>query len=152
MKAPRCQASGGASIVLRLQAWLSDLAIYRPLQERLGLRRVRFAVSGAAPISPDLIGWFHSIGIQIAEGYGQTESTGVSHCNRPENIRIGTVGQIMPGMECRIADDGRSSPRPRGLCGYPQRAATKDTIDAEGWLHTGDIGTEDAEGFVYHWA
>ena len=105
-KLRQAKASGGASAVLRFQAWLSDLAIYRPLQERLGLRRVRFAVSGAAPISPDLIGWFHSIGIQIAEGYGQTESTGVSHCNRPENIRIGTVGQIMPGMECRIAEDG----------------------------------------------
>ena len=149
-KLREAKASGGASIVLRLQAWLSDLAIYRPLQERLGLRRVRFAVSGAAPISPDLIGWFHSIGIQIAEGYGQTESTGVSHCNRPENIRIGTVGQIMPGMECRIADDGEILLRgPAVFCGYLHNdAATKDTIDPEGWLHTGDIGTEDTDGFL----
>lgn len=143
------QAQNKASLVLRLKNWLGDLLIFRALQERLGLRRVRFAVSGAAPISPDLIGWFHSIGVPIAEGYGQTESTGVSHCNRPEKIRIGTVGQIMPGMECRIAEDGEILLRgPAVFCGYLHNdEATADTIK-DGWLHTGDIGTEDSEGFL----
>ncbi len=143
------QAQNKASLILRLKNWLGDLLIFRALQERLGLRRVRFAVSGAAPISPDLIGWFHSIGVPIAEGYGQTESTGVSHCNRPEKIRIGTVGQIMPGMECRIAEDGEILLRgPAVFCGYLHNdEATADTIK-DGWLHTGDIGTEDAEGFL----
>jgi len=143
------QAQNKASLILRLKNWLGDLLIFRALQERLGLRRVRFAVSGAAPISPDLIGWFHSIGVPIAEGYGQTESTGVSHCNRPEKIRIGTVGQIMPGMECRIAEDGEILLRgPAVFCGYLHNdEATADTIK-DGWLHTGDIGTEDSEGFL----
>ena len=139
------QAQNKASLILRLKNWLGDLLIFRALQERLGLRRVRFAVSGAAPISPDLIGWFHSIGVPIAEGYGQTESTGVSHCNRPEKIRIGTVGQIMPGMECRIAEDGEILLRgPAVFCGYLHNdEATADTIK-DGWLHTGDIGTRRA--------
>ena len=143
------QAQNKVSLILRLKNWLGDLLIFRALQERLGLRRVRFAVSGAAPISPDLIGWFHSIGVPIAEGYGQTESTGVSHCNRPEKIRIGTVGQIMPGMECRIAEDGEILLRgPAVFCGYLHNdEATADTIK-DGWLHTGDIGTEDSEGYL----
>ena len=143
------QAQNKVSLILRLKNWLGDLLIFRALQERLGLRRVRFAVSGAAPISPDLIGWFHSIGVPIAEGYGQTESTGVSHCNRPEKIRIGTVGQIMPGMECRIAEDGEILLRgPAVFCGYLHNdEATADTIK-DGWLHTGDIGTEDSDGFL----
>ena len=143
------QSNQRPSLLVRLRAWLGDVLIFRALQERLGLRRVRFAVSGAAPISPDLIGWFHSIGVPIAEGYGQTESTGVSHCNRPDNIRIGTVGQIMPGMECKIAEDGEILLHgPAVFCGYLHNdQATADTIK-EGWLHTGDIGTEDADGFL----
>ena len=143
------QAQDKVSLILRLKNWLGDLLIFRALQERLGLRRVRFAVSGAAPISPDLIGWFHSIGVPIAEGYGQTESTGVSHCNRPDKIRIGTVGQIMPGMDCRIADDGEILLKgPAVFCGYLHNdEATAETIK-DGWLHTGDIGTEDSEGFL----
>ena len=143
------QTNGSASLLLRFNAWLGDILIFRALQERLGLRRVRFAVSGAAPISPDLISWFHSIGVPIAEGYGQTESTGVSHCNRPDNIRIGTVGQIMPGMECRIAEDGEILLKgPAVFCGYlHNEQATRATIQ-DGWLHTGDIGTEDADGFL----
>ncbi len=144
------QHATSPTIGLRLKRWFSDILIFRALQERLGLRRVRFAVSGAAPISPDLIEWFHSIGVGIAEGYGQTESTGVSHCNRPDDVRIGTVGQIMPGMECRIAEDGEILLKgPAVFCGYLHNdKATAETIDQDGWLHTGDIGSEDSDGFL----
>ncbi len=127
-----------------------DLLVYRPLQERLGLRRCRLPVSGAAPISPDLLRWFHGVGIPILEGFGQTESGGVSHITRPDHVRLGTVGQAFPNIECRTADDGEVLIRgPVVFAGYlhsPQ--ATADTVDREGWLHTGDLGTIDDEGFL----
>lgn len=126
------------------------LLVYRPLQERLGLRRCRLPVSGAAPISPDLLRWFHGVGIPILEGFGQTESSGVSHVTRPNHVRLGTVGQAFPNIECRTAEDGEVLIRgPVVFAGYlhsPQ--ATADTVDREGWLHTGDIGTIDDDGFL----
>jgi len=129
---------------------LGDLLIFRPLQERLGLRRCRMPVSGAAPISPELLRWFHGIGVEVGEGYGQTESTGVSHINRPGAVRIGTVGQLIPGMECEIADDGEILLKGAAIfCGYLHNdEATQKTIDESGWLHTGDIGSVDADGYL----
>ena len=130
--------------------WLGDILIYRPLQERLGLRRCRLAVSGAAPISPELIEWFDGIGVSILEGYGQTEGAGVSHISLPDARKIGTVGRVLPGCECRIADDGEILVRGDNVFeGYLHNPeATADTVDAQGWLHTGDIGEVDADGFL----
>jgi long-chain acyl-CoA synthetase len=128
-------------------AWrIGDLLIYRPLQERLGLRRCWLAVTGAAPISPELLHWFHGVGIAIAEGYGQTECAGVSHICRPGAVRLGTVGEAVPLVECRLADDGEVLVRgPNVFCGYlNQPDATP--IDEQGWLHTGDIGSIDERG------
>ena len=146
----RRRAAGTAGVVDRVLWRLGDLLVFRPLQERLGLRRCRHALTGAAPISPDLIRWFHGIGVPIAEGYGQTECGGVSHVNRPGQNRIGTVGTAVPLVEARLADDGEVLVRgPNVFCGYlNQPEATAAAIDPDGWLHTGDLGELDADGYL----
>ncbi|HEY5924615.1 MAG TPA: AMP-binding protein [Kofleriaceae bacterium] len=129
---------------------LGNLLVYKPLQERLGLRKCKWALTGAAPISPDLIRWYHRIGVPVIEGYGQTECAGISHANMPGKQRIGTVGLSIPLVEHKIADDGEILVRgPNVFCGYLNRPeATAATVDAEGWLHTGDIGSIDQDGFL----
>ena len=129
---------------------LGNLLVYKPLQERLGLRKVRWAITGAAPISADLIHWYHRIGVPILEGYGQTECGGVSHANMPGKNRVGTVGTSVPGVEAKIADDGEILVRgPNVFCGYLNKPeATADTVDKDGWLHTGDIGVIDTDGYL----
>ncbi len=153
---PRGQAiadrrrNGTSGLMDSCVAWLGDMLVFRALQERLGLRRCRLPVSGAAPISPELLRWFHGIGVLIGEGYGQTESTGVSHLNQPGAVRIGTVGQLIPGMECRVADDGEILLKGEAVfCGYlHNEEATRATVDEDGWLHTGDIGVVDKDGYL----
>ncbi|MBI4259990.1 MAG: AMP-binding protein [Actinobacteria bacterium] len=134
----------------RLRWRLGDLMVYRPLQERLGLRRCWFPISGAAPIAPEVIWWFHGIGVPIHEGYGQTEGTGVSHVNPPGQARIGTVGTVVPMVEHRIAEDGEILVRgPNVFAGYlHDPEATGGTVDDEGWLHTGDVGELDEDGYL----
>jgi long-chain acyl-CoA synthetase len=134
----------------RLVWKIGDLLVYRPLQERLGLRNCWMPFSGAAPIAPDLLWWFWGLGIRVSEGYGQTESSGVSHGGAPNNARIGTVGRALPGIECVLADDGEILIRGAAVfCGYlHNEQATQSTIDEQGWLHTGDIGTFDDDGYL----
>lgn len=134
----------------KVRWFFADMFIFRPLQERLGLRNCQLAFTGAAPISPDLITWFHAMGVTIVEAFGQTECGGVSHSNRANNIRIGTVGQPLPHVECRLDEDGEILiGGPLVFCGYLHNpTATADTVDEEGWLHTGDIGTIDEQGFL----
>jgi long-chain acyl-CoA synthetase len=141
---------GQARLIDRLAWALCDVLVFGPLQERLGLRRCRFAVTGAAPVSADLIAWYHSVGIAIVEGYGQTECSGVSHLNLPGSNRIGTVGRTLPLVEHRLAEDGEILVRgPNVFCGYlHQPEATAQAIDPDGWLHTGDIGTVDGDGYL----
>ena len=129
---------------------LGDLLVFRALQERLGMRRCRLPVSGAAPISADLLAWFHGIGIPVLEGYGQTECAGVSHLNPPGTPRLGTVGRALPGVECRTDNDGEILLRGAGVfVGYLHDTdATARTVDAQGWLHTGDVGELDGDGFL----
>jgi long-chain acyl-CoA synthetase len=132
-------------------AWfVGDLLVYRPLQERLGLRRCRFPISGAAPISPELITWFDGVGVRIYEGYGQTESAGTSHLNIPGATRIGTVGRPVPGVECQLAEDGEVRVRGSNVfLGYLNRPdATAEVRQDDGWLHTGDLGEIDADGYL----
>ena len=141
---------GEGSLLDRVIWALGDVLVFRPLQERLGMRRCRFPVSGAAPISPELLAWFHGIGVPMVEGYGQTECAGVSHCNPPERPKLGSVGQGLPGVEVSIADDGEILVRgPSVFVGYlHNEVATRETIDVEGWLHTGDIGAIDEDGYT----
>jgi long-chain acyl-CoA synthetase len=142
--------TGTAGVLDRVLWRLGDLLVFRPLQERLGLRRCRRAISGAAPIAPELLAWYHGIGIPILEVYGQTECAGLSHVNRPGEDRIGTVGPALPEVEVRIAGDGEVLVRgPNVFCGYlNQPAATAEAVDADGWLHTGDLGEIDADGYL----
>jgi long-chain acyl-CoA synthetase len=120
------------------------------LRHRLGLDRARLLASGAAPIHPDLLRWFHGVGLPIAEGYGQTEVTLCTTINPVGAIRIGTVGPAIPGVEIRIAADGEILVHGPNVCaGYwGNPTATADLVDAEGWLHTGDLGSLDSDGYL----
>jgi len=141
--------AGEASAVDSAVWAIADFLVFRPLQERLGMRRCRIPVTGAAPVSADLLSWVPGVGMPVLEGYGQTECAGVSHINPPNAERIGTVGTALPGLECRIADDGEILVRgPAVFVGYLHNDdATARTV-LDGWLHTGDIGQEDPDGYL----
>ncbi|MCC5947200.1 MAG: long-chain fatty acid--CoA ligase [Nitriliruptoraceae bacterium] len=147
----RAELDGGrASLGLRLQHAVFDRLVFAKIRDGLGLDELRTAVSGAAPISAELLVFFEAIGIEILEVYGMTESTAVITANQPGRVRLGTVGVALPGIEVRIADDGEILARgPIVTPGYWQRPeATAEAIDADGWLHTGDLGTMDDDGYV----
>jgi long-chain acyl-CoA synthetase len=129
---------------------LGDLLVFRALQERLGLRRCRIPGSGAAPIAQELLAWFHGIGIPVYEGFGMTELAGASHFNRPDKFKLGTVGPALPVIEQRLADDGEILLRgaPVFLGYLHNEEATRSMIDEDGWLHTGDIGEIDGDGYL----
>lgn len=142
--------AGTLSPWARLQLWAGDLLLFRALQERLGMRRCRLPNSGAAPVSAELLHWFHGVGIDIREGFGMTELGGASHINGPGAEKLGTVGRPVPGVEQRLADDGELLLRgPNVFLGYLHDAeATAAAIDADGFLHTGDIGDIDSDGYL----
>lgn len=134
----------------RLVWGVGDLLVFRPLQERLGMRNCRRPVTGAAPVSPELLLWFHGIGVPILEGYGQTECGGVSHINPPGRPALGSVGKVVPTMECRIDESGEILVRGDIVFdGYlHDEEATRETVDNDGWLHTGDVGQVDESGYL----
>ncbi|MET7394681.1 AMP-binding protein [Dactylosporangium sp. NPDC005572] len=136
-------ANGGrhtaGSRVLYAVGWL---LCYRALRERIGVRRVRYAASGAAPIAPDVLKFFMGIGVPMHELYGMTENTAVATGNRPGRVKIGTVGEAQGGVEIRIADDGEIQTRHPGTFAgyYNDPEATARAMTADGWLRTGDVG------------
>ena len=116
---------------------------YRALTERLGMRRVRHATSGAAPIAPEVLKFFMGIGVPMHEAYGMTENTAVATSARPGRIRLGTVGEAHPSVEVRVDETtGEILTRHPGVfAGYWRKEqATRDVLDPDGWLHTGDVG------------
>ncbi|MDO9123434.1 MAG: long-chain fatty acid--CoA ligase [Deltaproteobacteria bacterium] len=125
------------------------VAVFRKLKERLGFDRVRIAYSGAAPISPDVLKFFNAIGLPLVEGYGQTEGTGVTSVSRKGRLKIGKVGQPLSGVEVKIAEDGEILVKGPGIFkGYFKNPeATAETLK-DGWLHSGDVGELDADGFL----
>ncbi|MDI6762361.1 MAG: long-chain fatty acid--CoA ligase [Thermodesulfobacteriota bacterium] len=125
------------------------VAVFRKLKERLGFDRVRVAYSGAAPISPDVLKFFNAIGLPLVEGYGQTEGTGVTSVSQKGRLKIGKVGQPLPGAEVKIAEDGEILVKGPGIFkGYFKNPeATAETLK-DGWLHSGDVGELDADGFL----
>jgi long-chain acyl-CoA synthetase len=133
--------------VMHFVGWL---LVYRQLRRKMGLARVRQSISGAAPIAPQVLEWFWGLGVTVREGYGQTEGSGLATVNPPGAVRMGTVGTVLPSVELRIADDGEILVRSPGVFpGYFKNAeATAATVDSEGWLHTGDIGVLDADGYL----
>jgi long-chain acyl-CoA synthetase len=130
------------------RARLAHLALDRTLGARirrgLGLDRGRVFVSSAAPVDPELVRWFHAIGIPVAEVYGQTEDCGPTTMNRPGHIRIGTVGEALPGLEVRIAPDGEVLVRGPNVCaGYWHDEPATAALLEDGWMHSGDLGSLD---------
>jgi long-chain acyl-CoA synthetase len=142
--AHRLVANGGShTLTTRLMYALGYVFLFRALRERVGLRRVRAASSAAAPIAPEVLFFFFSIGVVINELYGMTENSAVATTNRAGRIRLGTVGEPQPGTEVRIDETtGEILTRHPGVfAGYWNKPdATASTIDSDGWLHTGDVG------------
>ena len=134
-------------LVLRIKYGMGYLMLFRHLKKELGLLRARIAVSGAAPIAPEVLQFFHSLGVPIMEGWGMTEETGIGTINLPDDIKLGTVGKPIPGVEIKIAEDGEILLRCNHIfVGYwKDPAATAKTV-VDGWLHTGDVGELDDEG------
>ncbi len=128
---------------------LAYIAVFRKLKERLGFERLRVAYSGAAPISPDVLHFFQSIGVNLIEGYGQTEGTGVTCVSRIGRVKFGTVGPPLPGIEVKIAEDGEILVKSPGVFKgyYKNPEDTKETIK-DGWLYSGDVGEIDEDGYL----
>ena len=120
------------------------------MRQLIGLDEVKWTVSGAAPIAPEVLQFFTDLGIPICELWGMSELSCCATINPPDDIRIGTVGPALPGTELSLAEDGELLVRGpllmRGYRGQPDK--TSETIDADGWLHTGDIATIDDDGYV----
>ncbi len=137
-------ANGGEhTFSSRIRYRIGWVLFYRALLERLGLRRVRYAVCGAAPIAPEVLKFFMGIGIRVVEVYGMTENTAIATSNRRGRVRLGTVGEPLAGIEVRLDEaNGEILTRhPATFVGYWRNPeATAATIDADGWLHTGDVG------------
>jgi long-chain acyl-CoA synthetase len=134
---------------LRARHTLARRLVLHRIQDAFGGRLV-WGVSGGAPLNKTIAEFFDACGVTILEGIGMTENTSFSHVNRYGSNRFGTVGQVAPGVEQRIAEDGELLTRgPNTMRGYyGEDAATAEAIDADGWLHTGDIAEIDADGFV----
>ncbi len=128
---------------------MADQMAFGPIRAALGLDQARFLVSGAAPINPELLTFFHAIGLPIAEVYGQTEDTGPATLNPPDRIRIGTVGPALPGVEVRLGDDGEILVRGGNVFqGYYRNPGGTAEALRDGWLHTGDVGAIDDDGYL----
>ena len=144
------QAGREPSGLLAVKDAIATKLVFSKLQDRFG-GRLRYFVSGSAPLNRDVAEFFHAFGILILEGYGLTEAAASNFVNRPNHYKFGTVGKALPGTEVKLAEsDSEILLKCRGVMrGYHNLpAATKEAIDAEGWFHTGDIGEMDADGFL----
>lgn len=128
----------------------ADAAVLSKLRAKLGLDQVKWAMSGAAPVPPETLGFFFGLGIPISEVWGMSELTCVASVSPPEQARLGTVGKLLPGLEGSVAEDGEFLVRgPLVMRGYRKEPdKTTAALDDDGWLHTGDIITVDEDGYL----
>jgi long-chain acyl-CoA synthetase len=128
---------------------VADRLVLRRIREETGLDQAHTLITGAAPVSVQVLRFFHALGLEILEGYGMSENMTVTTVNRRGHARLGTVGQVVPGVDLRIADDGEILMRGEVVFAgyYKDPAATAETV-VDGWLHTGDIGELDADGYL----
>lgn len=132
--------------LLRLAAYFS---LFRPLKNQLGLLQTRIFASGAAPMSPELIKFYHAVEMPIRESYGMTEMSGISFLPREDEIKIGCVGKAIPGVEFKLAEDGEILQRGDSVfVGYYGDPKATAEVLADGWLHTGDVGEVDSDGIL----
>ena len=141
-------------ITLKFKSAIAKFLIYNKIKDIFG-GRIRFMISGAAPISPEIIYYFKWMGITIYEAYGMTETTGVISCNKPGFVKIGSVGQLLPETEVKIADDGEICVRaPQNIKEYYKNEDATNELLKPGsngsfWLHTGDVGHIDEDGYLF---
>ncbi|MFT5000751.1 MAG: long-chain acyl-CoA synthetase, partial [Planctomycetota bacterium] len=137
-----------AAVKINYAVW--DFLVLKNLRRLLGMDRLRRGTTGAAPISPELIKWYWSIGVPLIEGYGMTENSGITTINLPDANKLGTVGRAVPGIDVRIADDGEI--QTFGLNNFQgywrNNEKTAETFTDDGWLRTGDVGRIDDDGFL----
>jgi long-chain acyl-CoA synthetase len=147
----RMQTGKRISAVLLAQWWLAQRLVLRSVRATLGLRRLKHLVSGGAPLAEETAIFFHSAGLPLLEGYGMTEAAPVITFNHSKHWKLGSVGRPLRGVEVRIGDQGEILCRgPNIMLGYhdkPRESA--ETIDRDGWLHTGDVGQFDEDGFLF---
>jgi len=145
----KARRAGKISPMLRTQHALASKLVFSKLKHRTG-GRIRFFVSGGAALPKELGEFFESVGIQIIEGYGLTETAPALAINRLDDYKFGTVGKALPGVQLKIAEDGEILAKgPNIMIGYYKNPnATAEVIDDDGWFHTGDVGMFDAEGHL----
>ena len=147
--AERKRNGKGAGPILGAQHLLFEKMVYGQIREKLG-GKFRFLVSGGAALHEDIARFWEAVGIPISEGYGMTEASPFMSTNPVNHSKAGTVGTVAPGGEFQIAPDGEILYRgPNVMKGYwDNEEATREVIDADGWLHTGDVGELDSDGFL----
>ncbi|TDV52262.1 AMP-dependent synthetase/ligase [Actinophytocola oryzae] len=150
IRAARAELAGEISPVLGMQRKVADKLVLSKLRHLLGLEQAKAPSSGASAIAPELLEFFWGLGIPIYEVWGMSETGGATTANAPGQTKIGTVGKALQGMEIKLAEDGelltRGAALMRGYRNAPEKTA--EAIDADGWLHTGDIAQIDSGGYV----
>jgi long-chain acyl-CoA synthetase len=141
---------GRHSLLKRMLYRVGYLCMYRYLLDKMGLLRVRLALSGSAPISPEILKFYRALGLRITEVYGQTEGSGVSHIHHGRDRKVGSVGKPLPGVEFKLAEDGEILFRGDTLFnGYYKEPESTEAVMRDGWMRTGDVGILDREGYLY---
>ena len=137
-------------VLVRLNYAIWDALVLKNLRRMLGMDRLRRGSTGAAPISPELLKWYWSIGVPVVEAYGMTENAGLATVNSRRANRIGTIGRAVPGIDVRIAEDGEI--QTYGLNSFKgywrNNEKTAETFTDDGWLRTGDVGSIDSDGYL----
>ncbi len=145
----RTQRGKSLTVAQRLRHRIADRLVLSKIRAETGLDQAHTLITGAAPISMQVLRFFHALGLEVLEGYGMSENMTVTTVNRRGHARLGTVGQVVPGVELRIADDGEILMRGEVVFAgyYKDPEATAETV-VDGWLHTGDVGELDADGYL----